>query len=225
MKKLLSAIAHSIPALLFPQENACHLCERGLTRPNERVLCEQCALLLRQCRIPSEETVRLLTEYLPCATAYRYQNEARTLDLRLKFGSDRYAAFPLAEGMVAAYLDARELRGAEIAVPVPLHPKRERDRGYNQSALLAQAFCDHTGLTLDPDALRRVRNTKPQSGKTREARLTGVVGAFEASDVVRGKRVLLIDDVLTTGATLIACADALIAAGAWDVVALTASRA
>ena len=220
-----ATVLRALPTLLFPQGNLCHVCGRALHEAGESMLCEGCADRLQKLRIPREEELRDLSELTPCVTAYRYEDEARTLDLRLKFGGDSYCAHPLAEGMAAAYANEPTIRGADIVIPVPLHPRRERERGYNQAALLARAFCEHTGLPLVPEALWRVRNTKAQSGKTREERLVGMEGAFEAADSVRGKRVLLIDDVLTTGATLLACADALIGAGAWDVMALTASRA
>lgn len=218
-------LTRTLPALLFPQGNACHLCGRALRPLGEPTLCEACARELALLRLAPSKAVRTIGDALPCATAYEYGGQARALDLLLKFGNDRYAAPPLAEGMASAYADAMDLHRADLVVPVPLHKSREQSRGYNQAELLASAFCECTGLAMDASALRRVRKTAPQSNKTREERLRAMSGAFKATDAVRGKRVLLVDDVLTTGATLLACADALIDAGAWDVLALTASRA
>ncbi len=115
--------------------------------------------------------------------------------------------------------------GCELIVPVPLHPRRERSRGYNQAAVLGELVAKHTGLAIAHDALRRLAHTKPQTEQTRRERLLNMRGTFEATAQAKDRRVLLIDDVLTTGATALACAEALRAAGASRVRLLTACRA
>ena len=103
--------------------------------------------------------------------------------------------------------------GPDGAVPVPLHPLRLRERGYNQAGLLARAVCSRTGLPLWEDALARTRYSASQLTRIREERLTALSGAFEADGAqVAGKRVLLVDDVLTTGATLLSCAETILRA-------------
>ncbi len=101
----------------------------------------------------------------------------------------------------------------DCAVPVPLHYKRERQRGYNQSALLAEGISSVLGISHFPHALRRTRATESQTRKTRAERVENVAGAFavRSPEALRGAHVLLVDDVLTTGATLEACAAALLA--------------
>lgn len=114
----------------------------------------------------------------------------------------------------------------DVVVPIPLSDGRERERGYNQAALLARPLALGNDLAYCPAALRRVRDTGSQVGKTLDERRENVRGAFEASRRhVKGRRVLLIDDVLTTGSTLDAAAQALKAAGADRVSALVVSRA
>jgi ComF family protein len=109
------------------------------------------------------------------------------------------------------------LQGA-VVVPVPLHPSRLAERGFNQSALLARRVARHLGAPFAPRALARIRETPQQAVLDRAARVANVAGAFEARNVrgsalVHGRRVLLIDDVSTTGATLDACEKALSRAG------------
>lgn len=119
-----------------------------------------------------------------------------------------------------------ELKGVNLVVPVPLHQDRVRQRGYNQSALLADVFSSHAEVRVDVAALRRVRATVPQVGLTANKRRDNVEGAFACMEgALAGKHVLLIDDVCTTGATLEACAAALYGGGAATVKALTLARA
>jgi ComF family protein len=123
---------------------------------------------------------------------------------------------------------ARHLAGetVEVVVPVPLHPVRERQRGLNQAAVLARALARARGLRLEARALARVRPTETQTHLDRAERRENLKGAFRARrpDAVAGKRVLLVDDVLTTGSTLSECAGVLKEAGAAAVRVLTLAR-
>lgn len=115
---------------------------------------------------------------------------------------------------------------AEIVIPVPLGKKRLQERGYNQIALVARPLAYGVGLQYEPDALRKTRETRSQVGLTVSERSENVRNAYEAEPaVVRGRSILLMDDVATTGATLAACTAALLAAGARDVYVLTLARA
>jgi ComF family protein len=115
---------------------------------------------------------------------------------------------------------------ADILIPVPLYPRRKRVRGYNQSALLARELGRHVGLPVEEGALVRERNTPSQAERlSAKERKVNVAGAFGyRGQGLQGQRVLLIDDVATTGATLDACAQALRQAGAASVWALTFAR-
>ncbi len=114
----------------------------------------------------------------------------------------------------------------ELVVPVPLGPGRLRERGYNQVGLIARPLSLVLQIDYSPDALVRVRETRSQVGLTKKERRENVSGAFSAKPRrVKGRAVLLMDDVATTGSTLSSCAEAFYAAGARDVFALTVSRA
>lgn len=102
----------------------------------------------------------------------------------------------------------------DAVIPAPLHAQRLAARGYNQATLLAQHFCDATSLPLQTDWVDRVEETRPQVGLNRAQRRVNVADAFRATPAVRAQTLLIIDDVFTTGATMMACAGAARGAGA-----------
>jgi len=155
---------------------------------------------------------------------YLYEGAVREAVHALKYNHLSTLARPMAEVM-AGYLEAEALP-VDLVVPVPLFGRRQRLRGYNQSALLAREVARLAGLPLGERGLTRRRDTPPQARSVdAEARRRNVAGAFAADKRrVEGRRVLLIDDVMTTGATLDACAQALRQAGAASVWALTFAR-
>ncbi|WP_034409294.1 ComF family protein [Deinococcus murrayi] len=144
-----------------------------------------------------------------------YRGVTRRAVRALKFGGARDLAAVLGERLAAG---VPPQWGVRAVVPVPLHPSRERERGFNQAALLAQAVAAELGVPCVP-ALRRTRATAQQARQHGAERLRNVAGAFEAEAGWRSPAgaLLLVDDVLTTGATLGACRDALAAAGAGRV--------
>jgi len=143
---------------------------------------------------------------------------------QLKYRNVRTLAAPLAK-LLKDYLVTNPVPG-EILVPVPLHQKRLRERGYNQSGLLAWELGKLTNLTVIDDRLIRQRHTPPQARTSNvDERRSNVAGAFVCrDDKLRDKQILLIDDVSTSGTTLDACAAALKAAGASSVWGLVLAR-
>lgn len=210
--------------LIAPQQNVCHLCD-GLLTAAEHTLCAPCQKALARCRVQPFEALFPLEDGLALAGCW-YQDEARALQLRLKYQHDRAAAPPLAYGMCAAYCQHfSALPPIDGVAVVPSHPARMKERGYNQASLLAQAFCDYTSLPFWPDVLRREHHSVSQVHRTRAERLNAMRGAFAACRAVPGMNILLVDDVLTTGATAVACVQCLREAGAASVTVLVACRA
>ncbi len=156
--------------------------------------------------------------------ALRYDETARKLILPLKYADHTEAVSGLATLMRRP--GEAMLQAANLLVPVPLHPARLRQRRFNQAALLAIALGRLTGRPLSVDALQRTRPTQQLEGLGAAQRREEVAGAFavRAGAGLAGKRVVLIDDVMTSGATADACARALLDAGAKQVDVLTAAR-
>lgn len=152
-----------------------------------------------------------------------YGGTLRELIHLLKYGKVEPLAGPL--GRLLSLACPREQR-FDVIVPVPMHWRRRWDRGFNQSESLARVLGKRLGLPVRNVAKRR-RSTPPQAGMTSARRRANVSGAFEIRDrnAVRGRRILLVDDVLTTGATAGACARALKQAGASFVAVITVARA
>ena len=158
------------------------------------------------------------------SSPFRFEGVIRQAIYELKYRNLRAIARLLAQ-LLGDYLLSNPVPG-EVLVPVPLHPKRLRERGYNQSRLLAQELGKLTNLPVVDDCLVRQRHALPQARTaTVDERRSNVADAFSCRDQrLRGKQVLLIDDVSTSGATLDACARALKGAGAISVWGLVLAR-
>jgi ComF family protein len=158
---------------------------------------------------------------------YRSRGLVRQLVHDFKYGRQRHLRHPVAQWLSETLHDSRlRDRSFDLIVPVPLHAARERERGFNQAVLLAELLAARLALPLRP-VLERIRYTTTQTAYDRAERMENLQDAFRLrkNRDVRGLRVLLIDDVLTTGSTLSECARVLKAAGAISVHAATAARA
>ena len=164
--------------------------------------------------------------YQRARAAVRYDDVARTLVQALKY-HDRTDLAP-AMGRWMAHAGKELLQGADMLIPVPLHWRRAWHRRYNQSGALARAIERASGVRLRGELLQRVRRTEQQVGLSRSQRASNVQGAFrvppERQGEVSGARIVLIDDVLTSGATVDACARALLRARAAQVDVLVFAR-
>jgi ComF family protein len=164
--------------------------------------------------------------YNRARAAVRFDEISRALVHALKYG-DRLDLAPMM-GRWIGHAGREILAEADALVPVPLHWRRQWARRFNQSAMLAAAVSGETGVPIATGALKRVKATVQQVGLSRTERASNIQGAFKVPDsgkpLVRGRRLVLIDDVLTSGATVEGCARALNRAGAANVDVLVFAR-
>jgi ComF family protein len=177
--------------------------------------CVACAPLL--------EPIERASAGTPGAAGFVYAGPLADAIVRLKYAGRTDLAPSLGTLLTEAALVHAGL--VDRVVPVPLHPARLRARGFNQSALLAVPLAHALAVPLDVSSLARVRQTRDQAGLSRQERSHNLDGAFGARGAGGSYRVLLIDDVRTTGATLAAAAGALTAAGCVEVIAFARARA
>lgn len=246
MLSILRGVTDAFTSVLFPAP--CRICESVLMRAGLLPICEKCFASLQPLRGPlcshcgrpfvSEATLDAKTpkcfacrreiygfEHARSYGAYTDQM-VRAIGL-LKYEKLKALAHWFAERLHETIEADPYLRAVDVVVPVPLHPARLRERGYNQAELIARPLARRLRLPLGPYLLVR---TKPRPARlllSRRERWLTVHGAYEMRKgaQVDNLRVLLIDDVFTTGATLDACARALKKAGAKSVVGLTVARA
>jgi competence protein ComFC len=228
-------------SLLYPP--VCTNCG-GKIRAGE-YLCDQCAakavrIVAPFCQKCSEPFEGAITSAFTCANcahrmiyfdaavaAYRGRGIVRQIIHDFKYGHQIHLRHLVARWLCAA-LDDERICGQQFAIiiPVPLHPARQRERGFNQASLLAELLSKQISIPYKP-LLERIRYTTTQTALDRAERMENLHNAFRLrkNRDVRGLRVLLIDDVLTTGSTLSECARILKRAGAISVHAATAARA
>jgi ComF family protein len=205
-------VARSFGGVLFPRE--CAACPSPAGQ--DSAFCASCG---EPIAYPDEQLggVRL-------ASAGRYAPPLSTAIARIKFEERADLIAPLAWLLLPALKDLAP-RPSDAFVPVPLHRARLVERGYNQSALLARALARASGASFAPRVLARTRRTEQQARLGREARQDNVAQAFAVQRAWTRGRVILIDDVVTTGATALACIEALRAVGTEPAMVLALSRA
>lgn len=228
-EKLLVVFAPLLDFILPPY---CVLCQAHLEL-HEFVLCTSCWLRLPVCPEPAvafrdaRAKVGQAAHLSTSLSVWRYSPEVQEVIHLFKYRGYDCLAHPLGLALGGAIHAAGALAAADVLVPVPLHPARKRERGYNQSELLARTASNICGIRVEAELLRRTRYTTPQAKLGAAERARNVAGAFAmtAPEKVRGKEVMLVDDVFTTGATANECARVLLQTGARRVGLATVARA
>ena len=212
----LRRLSGGLLALLYPSRAVCMGCDSQSGFPREW-LCEECRVKLAERWVGAAQPPQGGL-FDGAAYAYRYSGPAGGLVRNLKYRGVWRLAEPMGRDMARAF-EAIQPTGADCLVPVPMHPKRLRDRGFNHAEALAKQAAAQLELPV-LGALERIRNTRQQARLTDEERLTNVTDAFALTLDVAGRRAILVDDVHTTGATTDACAATLRRGGAEAVYLL-----
>jgi ComF family protein len=230
--------------LIYPPK--CHICQRFLIgdRGEDVHICTECleslvritSPLCPSCGIPfvsrveedhlCGDCIRKRPHFNALAAPFLYEGGIMDAIHQIKYNGKTHIAGSVGEH--AAFL-AKERFGDTkdfLMIPVPLHPKRLRERGFNQSLVIARAIAPYLGAEVDFLSLRRIKYTQPQTGMKRIERLRNVRGAFGlvGQPDLKGKTVILVDDVATTGSTLNECAKVLKKAGCEKVLCLVLAR-
>lgn len=241
LKALALEPLQSLASLFYPP--LCAVCNVPVS--SSEYLCGACADKAPRIKPPfcstcSEPFQGAITDAFSCANCahrvlhfesavatYRSRGVVRKVMHDFKYNKQIHLRHPVADWLIET-LDDPRLRGRRfnLVIPVPLHPAKKRERGFNQAELLAEILTQRAALPFN-NALERIRFTTTQTAFDRAQRMENLHNAFRLRKKtnVRGLRVLLIDDVLTTGSTLSECARVLKACGALSVHAATAARA
>jgi len=228
--------------MLFPP--LCHVCRCFLAEPAEVHLCDGCrekiipidSPLCLICGVPfatengSDHTcgpcLTTRRPFVAARSAARFEGPLQELIHRFKYGKKVHLSRPLGLLTAAALGDVAPAFSADYLVPVPLHRRRLRERGFNQSQLIAKVLAKSWKIPLSLHNLRRCRWTTPQTGLSAAERERNIRGAFSVArpDRFTDKRLLLVDDVYTTGSTVTECAKTLCRYGAKEVYVITVAR-
>lgn len=222
-------LGSDLAGLLYPR--LCRVCDGSLL-DDEPFVCLTCLTLMPKFSASESERKalerlffgRLPFDFVTAFFAFDKRARVQKLIHGIKYHNMPEIAFWIGQMLGEEMSRAQAYWPADVLVPVPLHPKRLRRRGYNQSAWFARGLSEKLKLSVREDMLVRTVNTRSQTGMNKTRRWENVRDAFACLGNVSGLRVVLTDDVLTTGATLEACGKALLKAGASTVnVAVMAS--
>jgi ComF family protein len=236
-------LLHALLDIFFPP--LCHACGSFVSEGGSLRLCAPCmekirpvrAPLCTLCGMPFARAGGIDHLCSPCATSRRYFSGARSATFfegpvkelihRFKYGKKFYLSRPLGLLTAQPFGDSVPWRSADIIVPVPLHHRRLRQRGFNQAQLISCQLVKQWRVPLSINNLRRIRWTEPQIGLSAADREENVKNAFSVADPskFKDKSIILVDDVYTTGSTVKECARTLKNKGAGPVWVITVARA
>lgn len=204
-------------AITFLYPSQCKVCEEHLSLYAEPYICPSCWKDIEYinppwcefCGLPNEESLCDACSSHPprfgkLRTIAAYEKTLQQAIHLFKFEKRTSLRKALIQLLVDNIPDDLNLKDYDYVLPIPIHKKRLRERGFNQTLLLAEGLTNATGLKVLKDSLVRNKNTSPQSSLNKEARQTNILGAFgiRNADYIRSKHILILDDVYTTGATV-----------------------
>jgi ComF family protein len=205
--------------LRFVLQSPCALCDR----PARPIFCQDCTRRLQACRHPS--AALQVAELPPLYGWGHYESTLKQSLAQLKYNHRPLIAEPLGQWLGELWLEVGPLDRRLLAVPIPLHGDRQRQRGYNQAELIARSFCQVTGMPLRANGLARTQATTAQFGLSRRERYQNLSDVFEVGADLKKyptpRNLVLVDDIFTTGATLKSATETLQQAG-FRVTALLA---
>jgi ComF family protein len=211
---------HSLLNLFL--ESQCPLCQR----PTPQEFCQDCTRQLQRCKLSNPQ--EFWRGELPVFAWGNYSGTLKRAIAALKYDNQPQIAKPLGQWLAKAWLDSQPQQRL-IVVPIPLHADKLKMRGYNQAELLAESFCDFTGLVLQPQGIKRIKATDAQFSLSASQREHNLADAFVLGTEFHRQRpndlVLLLDDIYTTGATVRSAVQALQKQGisVYGVVAIATS--
>jgi ComF family protein len=206
-------------SLLFPR--LCHGCGKHLVK-GEKLICTECIVQIPRTNYHNEvdnpvERLfwgRCSIEKATAFSFYHPEGRVKNLIHDLKYNGISDIGYELGKIFGNILAGSGFLKDTDIIIPVPLHPSKERKRGFNQSLVISRGIAEITGLPVDSTSLLRISGTATQTRKSRYERWLNVDGIFSVSDYsgIRGRHIVLVDDVITTGSTIESCANELLKA-------------
>ncbi len=195
-------------------DRICRDCYQAL--PWNISACQQCAIPLPRAGLYCANCLQRPPQFRYSRIAFRYQTPIQQLLKRLKFQQQLHYV-PLLAELFVAYLERHPLQRPNLVIPVPLHRKRQQQRGFNQANEIAKLVCSKLRLRLNAAIAIRVLNTQPQSLLPVQARRRNTAAAFRYSQSLQGQRVAIFDDIFTSGETVNELSRCLLRAGATSV--------
>jgi len=239
LRAKLTTVKDILLYVIFP--NSCFCCGEDLPFRDKNFLCKKCLTDVRPVKTACKRCGAELkyggafcyncrgqkAKSFDCSlirSALSFSPPVRALVHKFKYARHKYLAGFFADFLAEEFKKEKMFTAVDLITAVPLHGRKFKSRGYNQSELLAKELSARINIPYSFDVLKRIKNTKSQTKLSRAARRENIENAFEGLGKVKGKTVLITDDVCTTGSTLEACASALKKCGAKKVYALVLAR-